>query len=320
MGVFEQLGSLALATRLKLLGEFLAKDVANLYRQLDIPFEPRWFTLFWALKQQHSLTITELAQELKQTHAAAVQLTNLLEKRGLLVSSKDKNDERRRQVSLSQKGIHLFEEVEPILNAIEQANTELLLRAAPDFLINLKAIEEALEQKSMHDRILEKLGMISRDITIKTYTPAFKDAFYSLNRSWITEHFGQLDDEDVSKLELPEKEIIRKGGTILFALHQQDEVVGSIALQPAGKAVFRLSNFTVRKSFRKKGVGKALFEHAKSYALSRGASSLILYTNPVLVDSINFLIKCGFYMAPLNQQEILTSQRLSIKMILNLQD
>lgn len=317
MAVFEQLGSLALVTRLKILGESLAKDVGSLYRQLDIPFESRWFTLFWILKQQHSLTITELAQELRQTHAAAVQLTNLLEKKGLVLSSKDKNDERRRQVSLSPKGRQLFDAVEPILNAIEQANTELLLRAAPEFLHNLKAIEEALDQKSMHDRILEKLGMITRGIVIKSYTPAFKEAFYQLNSEWITAHFGQLDEADSHLLEHPERAIIRGGGTILFALHEQ-EVVGSLALGKAGNHAFHLSNFAVSQHLRRKGVGKALFEHAKSYALSKGARSLILYTNPLLVDTINFLIKKGFYLAPLEQEEIQGSQRKTIKMMLAL--
>ncbi|WP_224997543.1 bifunctional helix-turn-helix transcriptional regulator/GNAT family N-acetyltransferase [Cesiribacter sp. SM1] len=317
MSVFEQLGSLALATRLKLLSETLAKDVASVYKQLDIEFEPRWFTLFWTLKDKQTLTITELANELRQTHTAVVQVTNLLEKKGLILSSKDKNDERRRQVSLSPKGLRLFEQVEPVLNAIEQANDELLNQHAPDLLYNLNAIEEYLDQKSMHDRILDHLALIHQGVVIKNYTPAYKEYFFNLNREWIEEHFGALDNEDLQALQHPEEEILDPGGMIFFAQYNK-QIVGTAAIQAEGKNSFRLSMFAVSKELRSKGIGKALYEHAIQFARAKGAATLAIFTSPLLTDSLNFYIRNGFYAVNMSKAEQENFRRPTIKMQLKL--
>lgn len=319
MGVFEQLGSLALATRLKILSDSLAKDVGNIYRQLNIQFEPRWFTLFWTLKTRHTLTITELAQELRQTHAAAVQLTNLLEKKGLVMSSKDKNDERRRQVSLTPKGLKLFDEVEPVLQAIEQANSDLILLTAPDFLGNLEALEQALDQKSMHDRILENMGMLNQGIVLKAYSADYKNAFYDLNEAWMEEYLGAIEQHDRLVMEEPEKKIIAAGGMVFFAILEH-EAVGMGALYPIGtSSAFRLNLFTVTKKLRKRGIGNSLFEQIKSFATSKRASALVVYVTPALVDAINFFIKRGFYMAPMKEEDLAEVPANCLKLVLTLQ-
>ena len=319
MAVFEQLNSLALATRLKLLSESLAKDVANVYRLLNIGFEPRWLTLFCTLKSRHTLTITELARELRQTHAAAVQLTNLLEKKGLVVSTKNMNDERRRQVSLSPAGLKLFDQVEPVLHAIEQANSDLLLLSAPDFIGSLEAIEHALDQKSMHDRILENLGLLNQGITIKAYSPEYKDSFYDLNEAWMEEYLGSISMQEQAVWEQPEKHILQQGGMIFFAVYNQ-KAVGTAALQPLeDSTTYQVSHFTVENKLRGRGIGKALFEQLRAYSQSKRASSLIAYTNPTLVEAVNFFIKKGFYLAPLQQEDSPFYQAPTLKLVHSLQ-
>lgn len=313
MNLYEALGPLALSSRMKLLSESLAKDVGNIYQKLGISFEPRWFTLFWILRRQQPLPITELARELRQTHAAIVQITNLLEKKGLINSSKDKRDERRRQVSLSAKGEKLFEEVEPVLAAIEQANKDLLYLAAPDLLSNLLSIEQALEQRPMYDRVMDNLHLMDQGFAIKSYSEQFKDAFSRLNREWIEEHFGQLEDVDLQVLQHPEEEIIRKGGMIFFALHRK-EVLGTAAVQEEAPGIFRLSRFAVQQDYRGKGIGRALLEKCRAFAISGGAHTLMLYTSPLLVNSLNFYAKNGFTFAPMSKHDHKRFKRASIRM------
>jgi DNA-binding MarR family transcriptional regulator len=157
MNIFEELGPLALATRLKQLSENLAKDIAEVYKSEDISFEPRWFTFFYLLDKNGSMLITELARELKVSHVAIVQLTNLLQNKDLIISTKDKEDERKRIVSLSEKGTETFQKIKPLLNSIEQANKDLLFRASPNFLSELGRIESELANKSMFERVNEHL-------------------------------------------------------------------------------------------------------------------------------------------------------------------
>lgn len=313
MSVFEQLGPLALASRLKQLSESLSKDVGLVYQKMDIPFEPRWFTFFWALKQSHTLTITELANELRQTHAAVVQVANQLEKKGLLVSSKDKNDERRRKLQLSAKGLKLFEEVEPVLNAIEQANRELIQLTAPDLLQNLRAMEQALEQKSMYESILDKLDFIKQGIVLKTYSSSYQEHFFRLNKEWMEGCFGELTEKERQILLYPEENVIEKGGMIYFALYHK-QVIGTAAIHEKEKGIYQLSMFAVTKEFRGKGIGKTLYERTKGFALSKKASGLCLFTSLYLPATINFFIKQGFYFASKSEQELTNINRPTIKM------
>lgn len=317
MSVFEQLGPLALASRLKQLSETLSKEVSAVYQKLDIQFEARWFTFFWTLKEQKMLTITELSKELRQTHAAIVQLANLLEKKGLLTSHKDKQDERRRKVSLSQKGLLLFREVEPVLQAIEQANKDLLLLASPDFLGGVQMIEQALEEKPMYDRILDNLQLFEQGYSVTTYNPAYKEAFMELNRDWIEENFGALEEVDRQVLQQPEEEIIVKGGMVFFALHQ-GQAVGTAAVEEERQEVFRLSKFAVQKDLKGRGIGKALLKKTISFARARGGKLLTLFTSVLLVDSVNFYIRQGFVLVPLTEEEQGLFKRPVIKMQLPL--
>ena len=317
MNVFEQLGPLALASRLKQLSETLSKEVSAVYQKLDIPFEARWFTFFWTLKEQKVLTITDLSKELRQTHAAIVQLANLLEKKGLLLSHKDKQDERRRRVSLSQKGLLLFREVEPVLQAIEQANKDLLLLASSDFLQGVQIIEQALEAKPMYDRILDNLQLYEQGYSICTYDPAYKEDFMRLNRSWIEENFGALEEGDQRVLQQPEEEILAKGGMVLFALHQ-GQAVGTAAIEEERREVFRLSKFAVENDLKGRGIGKALLKKSISFARGRGGRLLTLFTSIQLVDSVNFYIRQGFVLAPVSEEEQKQFRRPIVKMELPL--
>ena len=78
--IINELGSLALATRLKNLSERLARDVAQIYKESAFDFEPRWFAVFYALKDGQELAVTELSTMLQQTHPAINQVANILVK------------------------------------------------------------------------------------------------------------------------------------------------------------------------------------------------------------------------------------------------
>ena len=47
----QELGNIAIASRLKQLTEILMKDMAKIYKEIHIDFEPRWFTLIHLLKE-----------------------------------------------------------------------------------------------------------------------------------------------------------------------------------------------------------------------------------------------------------------------------
>lgn len=156
--IIEELGSLALATRLKSLSERLAKDVGLIYKELAFDFEPRWFAMIYALKDKETLAVTELSAMLQQTHPAVNQVANVLVEKGLLVESKDDADQRKRLLKLSRSGSALVNKMEHIWEKIKVANDELLKETDPDFLDRVQKLENALDESSMYGRVKERLG------------------------------------------------------------------------------------------------------------------------------------------------------------------
>ncbi len=156
--IIEELGSLALATRLKNLSERLAKDVALVYKELSFDFEPRWFAIVYALKGKETMAVTELASMLKQTHPAVNQVANVLVQKGLVEESKDEADQRKRLLKLSKAGSRLVKKMEGVWESIKIANDELLKTTDPDFLERIKALEASLDEESMYDRVKSKLS------------------------------------------------------------------------------------------------------------------------------------------------------------------
>lgn len=155
--IIEELGSLALATRLKNLSERLAKDVATIYKASDFDFEPRWFAVIYALKNGEEKAVTELSAMLQQTHPAVNQVANVLVKKKLVIESKDATDQRKRLLKLSEAGNKLVEKMEHLWSKIKLANDNLLAENTPQFLDNIKSLETALDEKSMFDRVNELL-------------------------------------------------------------------------------------------------------------------------------------------------------------------
>lgn len=149
----EELGSLALATRLKNLSERLARDVGQVYKESAFDFEPRWFAMIYALKEGEELAVTELSVMLKQTHPAVNQVANVLVEKGLVGERKDSLDQRKRLLKLSAKGQELVLKMSKTWEQIKMANDELLNEAASELLSNLDSVESALDEKSMFERV-----------------------------------------------------------------------------------------------------------------------------------------------------------------------
>lgn len=146
-----------MATRLKSLSERLAKDVAQIYKELSFDFEPRWFAIVYALRDKETLAVTELATMLRQTHPAVNQVANVLVEKGLVIESKDEADQRKRLLRLSDSGAVLVSKMEVIWNKIKVANDQLLADTDADFLSRIQDIEAALDDTPMYTRVKSQL-------------------------------------------------------------------------------------------------------------------------------------------------------------------
>src|SRR3954470_1436751 len=87
MTLLKELGYLALATRIKTLGENMLADGTQIYAGLGIPFQPRWFSVFYLLQEPRELTVTEVASRIGISHPAIIKIIESMEEAELIESN-----------------------------------------------------------------------------------------------------------------------------------------------------------------------------------------------------------------------------------------
>ena len=153
MDLITDLGYLALASRLKRLGERLQEAVSELYSEQKLPFRGRWFALLMALERDSPQPVSQLAQNLGLTHTAIAQIGAEMEREGLVRSSTDPEDGRRRLLNLTAKGRRTHGRLLPLLAAIEAATADLVAESGHDLLGALAALEARLDARSGLERL-----------------------------------------------------------------------------------------------------------------------------------------------------------------------
>ena len=154
MNIIDEIGILALSTRLQRLSEQLRKDGALVYKSFDIDFEPKWFPVIYTLHVKEMLSVVEIANEIGYSHPSTISLLKELEKLKMISSKKDKSDERKRLIVLTPKGKELVLKMKPVWTIMKNTLAEI----ADNQNNLLKAIEEAelkLAKQSFFQRVSE---------------------------------------------------------------------------------------------------------------------------------------------------------------------
>ncbi len=146
-----ELDYIGLSARIKRLSDLLNSEARKVYAHLDFDIEPNWHLVFLALNEQ-SLSVTELAQQLKFSHPAVVRIIKKMKGRGYVQSGEDKDDSRRQILSLTAKSKKLLPRFEGEWDNIQKVLNDC---TPHDFLKSIRFIEEKLSQKSLFERLQE---------------------------------------------------------------------------------------------------------------------------------------------------------------------
>jgi len=293
MDLIRQLGSLAIASRLRRLAEWLYKDGARIYREQSVDFEPRWFPLFYLLKESGTVAVSEAAQALGFSHPAINQIAGEMSCRGFLESISDKKDKRKRILRLTKKGKAALSSLELLWADIESAASELLREAGSDFLATVGRLEDALKEKGMYERITQRIKKRQLEkVEIINYQPQFKKYFKSLNLEWLKEYF-RVEEEDEKLLSKPYEKIIKPGGLVLFA-RLKGKIIGTTALIKYDRYTYELTKMAVTRNVQGRQVGRKLALAAIERAKNSGAKKLVLLTSPRLTAAYNLYRSLGF--------------------------
>lgn len=292
MNFIQELGTMALASRLKNFTELLVRDVSRIYKEQDVDFEPRWFTFFVLLFEKGEMTVMEIATQLSQSHPAVNQVANALEAKGLITSNKKKHDGRKRYLKLSAKGKRLFTKLTPLWQDIQNITDEFIHETNPDFMDDLYKMEQALHKRSIYNRIHSQLKITQYEqIEIIPFSAELKNYFKSLNYEWLNMYFSvEKSDEEI--LSEPDS-IIENGGNIYFA-QIDNKIVGTVAILHHNPQICELSKMAVTASYQGKQIGRKLLDTAIEFALSKKYQKMILFTNPELKKAVKLYESIGF--------------------------
>ena len=293
MNLLQSLGPLALASRLKNLSDNLMQGVVRIYREMDLDFEPRWFPVTHYLFTHGAVSVTALAKALQQSHPAVLQVTKIMQKKGLVSLEKDSNDLRKTIVGLTPKGQKMAENLAGTWEDISNAGSRLLEENRVDLLKDIAILENALEDEGIYTRVKKEYVRKRLDnIIIKDYYSNDFIEFKEINYQWLKESVG-LSPYDEKVLENPEDEIIKKGGKIYLAWAGTEDA-GTFILIPANDKDLELTKLAVKKAYRRMGIGRMLVNFAIEEAKRSGYHTLILLTHPTLTAAINLYRKMGF--------------------------
>ncbi len=291
------------------------RDVSRIYRELDVEFHARWFPVMYLLGQKSPLAVTEIARELGMTHPAINQIAAGMTEAGILSSTKDIQDERRRMLSLSNKGGKVLASLVPVWKDIEAATQEVIEESGRDLLGNLSKVEKSLDEKDMYGRVSARIKKRQlNNVEIIDYEPKLRKEFERLNVEWLEKYFT-VEGYDRALLGDPRRRIINKGGFILFARFD-GEIVGTIAMMNHDDGKFEVAKMGVTEKAQGKQIGKRLVLAAIEKAEEMGAESIILFTSPKLTAANNLYRKIGF--VELEADQPTKFERRSITMSLKL--
>lgn len=130
-------------------------------------------------------------------------------------------------------------------------------------------------------------------LTLHEFSDELAHHFLDINAEWINAMF-RLEDTDREVLQQPRRNIIDKGGVILFVEVEGLGIVGTCALQKSTGNGYELTKMGVRESARGLKVGEFLLAAVLERATALRASPLYLLSNAKCEAAIHLYEKLGF--------------------------
>ena len=152
------LGGANIGAVLRRISERIDRDVSRVYARLGITFEQRWMGVLDILARQGPMSVKDLARDLRISHPSVSQTRSSLLLGGFVAERLDPADRRRRALYLTPEGQALVETLQPVWAALDQVGRALNAEAG-DAVSVLAGLEEAMDQRSIQDRVADTLAL-----------------------------------------------------------------------------------------------------------------------------------------------------------------
>lgn len=286
--LLEELGALALGSRLKRLAERMQAEAAQVHDAYGDGCQPAQFPLLAALDRYGPLKVGEAAERLGVSQPSVTRTANTMIEDGMIDTEVDPEDRRQKRLSLSETGkARVLRQKIAVWPGVTQAARSLLGDEDMDaFLEMITRIEDGLAESGFVRRI-EAMTEITE------FTDELAHHFKDINEEWINDMFA-MEETDRRILHHPRREIIDKGGKIYFISTPALGIVGTCALMPMGDGAFELTKMGVLERARGLKIGEKLLAHVLAEARRMEMKELYLLTNWKCASAIHLYEKHGF--------------------------
>ncbi|UOF02462.1 bifunctional helix-turn-helix transcriptional regulator/GNAT family N-acetyltransferase [Bdellovibrio reynosensis] len=294
MKFFDQVGKMAMGTRIRFLGDKITQDAAQIYKVYDNALQPKWFPVFYVLSSDGESTVTAIAEYIGHSHASVSKILAEMSKAGLVLEKTDPKDRRKTKISLSKKGKEIANNISDQFQDVGAAIEEISAQTTHNLWAAIEEWEYFLAQKSLLERVIEKKKQReSISVKIESYKPKYKEAFFKLNEEWISKYF-KMEQPDRDALGNPKGYILDKGGAIFVATLNGEPVGVCALIKRDDLNCFELAKMAVSPKAQGKNIGyllgKACIEKAEELKTDR----LFLESNTILKPAIRLYEKLGF--------------------------
>lgn len=288
---------LTLGSLLRRITDRLYGSVDEIYHRQGLDFQAAWFPVLFLLSENDSMSVTEIADAINQSHSAVSQISRKLEKRGYISHQKGESDRRQRLLKITDEGCALVRQLRPVWGGIVEVLNGYISRTHHDLVNALKSFEEELANNDFVGETVEAARQRRFDtVEIIDFDPAYADAFRVLNTEWLQRYF-YVEEIDEQVLSNPEKTILKPGGAILFARYME-ETVGTCAMINHGNGEFELTKMGVTATCQGLGIGRKLLDGAIRKYKRLGGRKFFLESNSRLVPAIHLYESAGFAHTP----------------------
>ena len=159
----DQLGELALGSRLKRMSDRMLADALAVYQHFGMDIQPKWFGLLALLYDKQHVSVMQASQYLGLSQPAISQFCKQLQERQLVEVVADPDDSRKKIMRLTDKGFNNVSQMQPVWKAVKQAAQEMCLEAQNDFFKALQVFESVHQRSSLLERTIKHYEETTHD-------------------------------------------------------------------------------------------------------------------------------------------------------------
>lgn len=315
MDKLKGLQELGLGSRLKRLSENLMKEIQTVYNMAEIDFDPYVFPVFKTIADEQTSTTSTITEKLRITQPAVTQCINKLLKKGLIITTHDSLDKRKKNVVLSGKGKLLLQKMVPLWNIIDSTLKTKTAGPSTGLIKHIDNLEHLIAENELSKTIYKQYqDYLNETFEIIPFKKEYSTYFKDLNVAWLQKYFV-VEPHDADLLENCENNIIKKGGFIFFSAMNK-KIIGCFSFIKIAENTYELGKMAVTPEYQGRKIGQKMMDYALIFAKEKKWKKVILYSNTKLVNAIYIYRKYGFKEVPL--EENAPYLRGNIKMELNL--